>query len=416
MVKVCDRIMGTGKTQATINYLNDNPDGKYIYITPYLDEATRIRDGCPALNFVEPMRLRQYGLSKVNHTQSLILSGKNITTTHQAFKSYTPQMLKAIHDYGYTLIIDENVNVLESCDWHRDDIQMAVDAGYISVENGKYTLLKDTYHGEAMREMFRLLKSRQIMSVDTEDEYGRKSEMQRMYFWVLPQELVLSFRDVFILTYLFEGQSLYFFLKMYGIDYVNIGIERVDHGTGFSFCDGDGYTPEYVSHIEDMIDIVDSSKMNAIGDDETALSVSWFGSHRHDVHTLKSNIYNFFANRCKGVEPEKKMWSTYKSVKEIIKGKGYTLGYTALNLKATNQYRSAKYLTYACNLYMNVSEKIFYQQNGITVDEDAYALSIMIQWIWRSAIRDGEKICIYLPSKRMRRILNDWMKSLRKED
>ncbi len=109
------------------------------------------------------------------------------------------------------------------------------------------------------------------------------------------------------------------------------------------------------------------------------------------------------------------MWSTYKSVKETLKGKGYTLGYTALNLKATNEYRSARYLVYACNLYMNVSEKIFYQQNGITVDEDAYALSIMIQWIWRSAIRDGEKIYIYLPSKRMRRILNDWMINLRKE-
>ena len=61
---------------------------------------------------------------------------------------------------------------------------------------------------------------------------------------------------------------------------------------------------------------------------------------------------------------------------------------------------------------MNVNEKKFYAMHGITVDEDKYALSIMIQWIWRSAIRDGEKIYIYLPSSRMRRILTDWMESL----
>ena len=45
------------------------------------------------------------------------------------------------------------------------------------------------------------------------------------------------------------------------------------------------------------------------------------------------------------------------------------------------------------------------------MDEDQYALSIMVQWIWRSAIRDGDDIYIYLPSSRMRRILRDWIDS-----
>lgn len=30
------------------------------------------------------------------------------------------------------------------------------------------------------------------------------------------------------------------------------------------------------------------------------------------------------------------------------------------------------------NLYMNVGQRLFYQNNGVEVDEDAYALSIMV--------------------------------------
>lgn len=43
------------------------------------------------------------------------------------------------------------------------------------------------------------------------------------------------------------------------------------------------------------------------------------------------------------------------------------------------------------------------------VDEDAYALSEMLQWIWRSSIRDGKPINIYIPSKRMRTLLMNWL-------
>ena len=33
----------------------------------------------------------------------------------------------------------------------------------------------------------------------------------------------------------------------------------------------------------------------------------------------------------------------------------------------------------------------------------------MLQFIWRSAIRDGEEIWIYIPSIRMRRLLYEWI-------
>ena len=44
------------------------------------------------------------------------------------------------------------------------------------------------------------------------------------------------------------------------------------------------------------------------------------------------------------------------------------------------------------------------------MDEDAYALSEMLQFIWRSAIRDGKEIWVYLPSVRMRSLLEEWIR------
>jgi hypothetical protein len=165
-----------------------------------------------------------------------------------------------------------------------------------------------------------------------------------------------------------------------------------------------------------MIEIVDSERFNEIGEAPTALSKSWFDRNKQaGINELKNNIYNIFRNVWKDSDAEQRMWATYKTYKEALKGKGYTNGYTVLNMRASNNYRDRLYLVYACNIFMNVDEQIFYKSKGIEVDNDRYALSIMLQWIWRSAIRDGQKIHIYLPSKRMRTILKDWMDSLGKE-
>lgn len=43
------------------------------------------------------------------------------------------------------------------------------------------------------------------------------------------------------------------------------------------------------------------------------------------------------------------------------------------------------------------------------IEEDEYALSEMVQLIFRSAIREGNPITVYIPSKKMRELLEDWI-------
>ena len=37
------------------------------------------------------------------------------------------------------------------------------------------------------------------------------------------------------------------------------------------------------------------------------------------------------------------------------------------------------------------------------------ALGALLQWAWRSQIRNGKPIDIYIPSERMRELLNNWI-------
>lgn len=60
---------------------------------------------------------------------------------------------------------------------------------------------------------------------------------------------------------------------------------------------------------------------------------------------------------------------------------------------------------------MNPFLKQFFVSKGIHSDDTEYALSEMLQFLFRSAVRDGKRVDIYIPSKRMRDILEDWLNS-----
>jgi len=55
--------------------------------------------------------------------------------------------------------------------------------------------------------------------------------------------------------------------------------------------------------------------------------------------------------------------------------------------------------------------KGYFEDRRITVHEDLYALSEMIQWIWRSRIRDELPIKVFIPSERMRSLFVRWLNS-----
>ena len=54
IVKVCDTIMGAGKTESAITLMNQDKESRYVFITPYLDEVERIKRSCSGRKFKDP--------------------------------------------------------------------------------------------------------------------------------------------------------------------------------------------------------------------------------------------------------------------------------------------------------------------------------------------------------------------------
>lgn len=418
MIRVCDAIMGAGKSSAAITYMNEHPNEKFIYITPFLDEAARIKKSCPALHFVEPSnKMDEHKHSKVKHTASLIEQGRNIATTHQSFKRYTDEMLENIHTMGYTLLIDENMDTLEEYSVHPADVDMLIECGYLSVNGEACHTTDKRYTGIAFRELFDNLEARNLLVIKDDDDDDGKPKIKKIYCWALQPELLRAFKDVIIMTYLFEGQGLYQMLEMNHMEYEHIGVAVFGSGKNkqYRFDADSKYVPAYVKGIRNKIHILDNPKLNAIGAKKTALSMAWFGKGDSDVKQLKNNIYNCMNNIWRKCPSAEKLWGTYSDMEDKLKGEGYSKQFLTFNSRATNEYSNRTKLVYAVNLFSNVAKKKFFEKHGVKMDDDMYALSTMVQWIWRSAIRDGKEIEIYLPSRRMRELLINWMDKISKE-
>lgn len=89
-VLIADSICGSGKTQAAIEYINTAPrHSRFLYVTPYKTEITRIIESCPTANFYTPAEKNEKG-SKMTGFQTLFDKGENIVCTHKLFSMFTP--------------------------------------------------------------------------------------------------------------------------------------------------------------------------------------------------------------------------------------------------------------------------------------------------------------------------------------
>ena len=407
-IKVCDAIMGSGKSSAAINYMNAHPDRKFIYITPFLDGAARIRESCPDLHFVEPNgALPEFSFKKYVHTFELIKRGANIASTHNMFLRYTDDMTKAISEHGYTLIIDEAVDVLRPSDVKKDDLDIMIRMGWCKRDNdGVIHINPDIeYEGNAFNEIISVAKGNRLVYI------GDDENSHELYYWLFSKDILTAFQDVYVLTYLFDSQMMKYCFDFYKLGFEKIGIS-VASGS-YQFSDKIDYIPEYTKDLSSKIHIFENKRLNKIGERKTALSATWYLRHppgTAENDQLHKYMNSFFMYYFKDYPVTKRLWAVYKTGESSLRGRGYYFNNLAFNAKATNEFRDRTVLAYMVNIFMQPNERRFLADNGVEVLDEEYALSVMLQWIWRSAIRDGKEIWLYIPSKRMRTLLKQWIK------
>lgn len=84
--------------------------------------------------------------------------------------------------------------------------------------------------------------------------------------------------------------------------------------------------------------------------------------------------------------------------------------FLAFNARGLNAWDDRHHIYYAVNIFQFPRVNLTLKALECGYREEHFALSTMLQFIWRSAIRrPGEKITILIQSKRMRKLFLEWL-------
>ena len=393
-IKIIDSIMGSGKTQKAISMINERNKDKFIYITPYLDEIKRVKESTAKNNkMYEPL---YKGTSKQEDLHKLLREGKSICSTHALFQKSNQITRDALAANNYILILDEVMDVVEQLsDFTNDDLKTLTETDKLAYIEDDYLLWnsdKIDYDGR-YNDIKSMALNKNLIFIDGQ-----------LLFWNFPVDIFAYFKEVYILTYMFDCQIQRYYYDFHDIEYEKFQVldtELIPYSKELNL--------QRISELNKLINVYEGS-LNTVGDKDYSLSMSWF---KRDDGTLQgilqSNLYNWFNNINRDAKAKYRLWTTFKSYKGKLKGKGYTNRFISLNIRATNEYRKTYVLAYCSNRFVKPNLIKFFSKRGISVNQDEYALSEMLQWIWRSRIREEKEIQLYIPSKRMRTLLLQYL-------
>lgn len=426
-IKVLDFLCGQGKSTFVQDYVLKNRGEKYLYIAPYLSECHRfagtvykdsdqkkkpLLDECGGylyrdddvgrsmseMGFMHPSNSNSAGSKEVSLCQ-LMSRGKNIVSTHALFTDLGSNATQCAGEY--VAIIDETVNIYE-VDNRKKDVEFCLKRQLMYIDQDGMTLRFD--------------RAKLGVSEDGEDsaigsryeDLAVQCDLGQLLWvngcaviWELSVDLLKSFKEVWVCTYMFEGSDMATYFKKHGLEY-----EYVDIG-------GSGYkTARDVAH---LIEVVDDVKLNSIGD---AVSLSATNA-KVDAKsggklgksavktTLKNNLHNLINQKWKA-RSDDRLWTCYKDQSAFVANGKYGKQFLPFNYKATNEYIEVHHVAFMLDVYQNPTIQQICRQRGVTSNEDHFAISTLVQFIFRSAVRNGEKIKLYLPSPRMRGLLDRW--------
>ncbi len=400
-IEVLDAVMGSGKTTGIIKWMTDNPQNKYLYVSPMLSEVEeRIPSACESLEFTYPNT--EEHKTKSIHLLELLKEGKNVSFSHSLFSDMTKEHLYWIKRHCYTLIVDEELNFIEAYKggYGKDDIVSLEKSGHIfvDVDNlGKVSWTWDNMEGETVYSRLKRL-------CDLDMLYCAKRDRDMMVIH-LPLELVSCTKRTILLTYLFEGSLMECFMKMRGVEISKF----TELGTYSDY--------QAKLRARELIQFVETRTTKAVK--KLSMSYTWYSNSatKEELELISKALLSMYRKSPKG----EFLFTSAKDVGTRYDDKGRKRKRTILHkdipddqflysgAKATNIYAHKSMLVHAYNRFPNLVIRAYLQDYGTPPDEDRFALSEMIQWIWRSRIRNDEPIMLCVLNKRMEGLLKGWL-------
>jgi hypothetical protein len=403
LIHVIDSMCGTGKSTKMFELMRakskENSELRFLYITPFLTEIDeRVPKELPELDFYTP---ENKGRGKIGDLKMLIFEGKNIASTHALFSNLTTHMVDMLIEKQYVLVIDEALSCVGLLDKSLvpSDTRDLLKSGMVLInpESRNQLAWNETeYPAHDGRYSF----VRNLCNLGVVYCYA-----DTFLMFEYPPKLLKDLKEVWVLTYLFQGSDMRCWLDLNNIPYA------IEDNNKLGLLSEDILK----QNIRQNLTIIENRATNSKMQRNTTLSKGWFEKAKsEEINKYKAMLRScVVTNKAKAGEV---FWTTYKDHQKRMQGTGYTKGvsedmpaFLPMNIRATNDYRNYTLCMYAVNIFKNPVEVNYLQSNGITVDSDMFALSEMIQFIWRGAIRQGKPMKVLILSERMRNLLIKWL-------
>lgn len=405
VVEVVDAPMSTGKTTGIIQWMKEHPNEKYLYVSPMLSEVEeRIPQQASDLDFHYPI---SDNCTKSESLLSLLEQGVNISFTHSLFQSLSKKHLDLIKQKEYILIIDEEVGLIESYSgrYTKGDISFLLDSKSISIDYehfGEINWIGGDIDLSAAYSNFKRM-------CDASSLYITKGARD-MLISQLPIQLVISSKRTIILTYMFEGSVMESFLKLRGVTikpFEEVKLIKCPN--------------QVVRDAKNLITIKTTPSIDKI--ERYNLSSVWWSrtANKEQLKEVTAAIRSVYRKQDTDVKKmlltipkdnSEKMIGSRRNPRFVLpRGVNADDVFLYSAARATNNYSDRDLLIHGYNRFINVPVKTYFNDygEGIHPKEDVFALSEMVQWIWRSAIRNDKPITLYILNKRMRELLKNWL-------
>ena len=462
-INIVDGIMGSGKSTAIINHVKyikqNNPAQKILIVLLYHKEISRYSSELTKYgNFFSISESITY---KKGALEKALKNNKDIICTQALFLEHSELFQSNCNDY--ILIIDEVINsaiqqvqlptyeILEKSDnenktklttykFTSNDIDIMLEQKILLVSDDNLIHWNDEYNKKSIYNLLKDFFSNSTIYLQQSINYNSENT-KYAFIKTIPIELFETFQDIYILTYLWKAQIMKYYFDMNNISYRYLEPIEIFTAESLSFqfqitnkdskFDTDKLFKANAKELINMPTVEKKQLYSYINSNKKAVNLSYSfyttqiqEEQNHVVLTqLKNNIKNVIENIFKlPIKERRIMWTIYKEYTDLIVKKQFDKpkcrhlnidNFVSISSKGTNDFADRNILIYLVDRYINPVLKNFInfkcQKLNIEFDENLYSLSELIQWIWRSQIRNSKPIYLYIASLRMFNLFNDWL-------
>jgi hypothetical protein len=432
-IHVLDSLMGMGKSTALINMIKEDamasvlfqeakvPTRKWLVIVPTLSEVDRYVDALSTFGAPFEMPNDTFHGRKMLHLLRMVEEGRNIVATHALFNQLSRAVYKAIEALDYTLVIDEEIEVVRPYELNTAKTNHLFNKGYVFTDQVTRRVQWNSAEHPVSSFPFKT-------DIPKLCEAGHLVQSKAGLLIVeTPAEFLRCFDEVWVATYMFDGAPMRAYLEAshFPINMLTVAKDHRGKHQVVPFGSPEAVASEMVVKEElRRLVTVYSGRRNTIGANShkaSPLTSSWYNSKAQREPQALTSLANSIAEFLKENAPaERVVWTTFKGHEDRMRVKGLktdcdedgkACGFLAYNTRATNAYRNVEALAYPMNVYQHGDVRSYFDEQDIPTSEDLYAISTLVQWLWRSRIRKDprESVTVYLPSERMRGLFLEWL-------